>query len=524
MNGGCQSLLGAGGILFALSSAGLLASAASSAPLSALEARGKELYLYGTQKLAPEPTVLLGPDSTPASARFATCASCHGEDGGGRPEGNIVPPDIGWRQLSKPQERVSANGRAHPAFSEETLAQAISLGIDPAGNRLDPIMPRYELLPDQMAALVAYLKAIEADQAPGVSPETIHIAAVMPAGGASPASAAMQGAIAAYCAELNARGGVYNRRIEVKFIAEEQPESAVAHLEALLKDRSIFAVLATIGYAQDIAQLAEREQTPMIGVEDISGVNDKVRRYGFYLLPGVPAQMRVLVDYVVKSVEKPLRAAILYPSVATADDARKAIKQQSAKHQLAPPIEQAYTAGSLDVSSTIASLDAKGIDTIFFLGSSDELIELIAAANASNFHPWLLFPGSTVAPTIFDAPRKLAEKVLFSAPMLPDDASKDGDFLALQQKYGLTKRHLAAQAVVYCAARLFAQVLKDVGRQLSHAKFLSALESVRDFDAGVMHRIAFGPRERVGSPGAYVIGVEFTPRRFKAVSDWLAPN
>ncbi len=67
-----------------------------------------------------------------------------------------------------------------PAYNEASLKSAIRDGIDAAGNAFGPFMPRYELTDEELDILVAYLKTLSTDPAPGVTDQEIHFATVVP--------------------------------------------------------------------------------------------------------------------------------------------------------------------------------------------------------------------------------------------------------------------------------------------------------------------------------------------------------
>jgi len=80
------------------------------------------------------------------------CAGCHGEDGrGGRPVPMlaIVPPDIRYSALA---------GRG---YDDGLIARAIVAGLNARGQPLDPAMPRWQPSAQDLAALLAYLKALD---------------------------------------------------------------------------------------------------------------------------------------------------------------------------------------------------------------------------------------------------------------------------------------------------------------------------------------------------------------------------
>jgi mono/diheme cytochrome c family protein len=80
------------------------------------------------------------------------CASCHRPDGsGGMKFGNVTAPDLRAPGLDAAYHN-----------DDRLLARAILRGIDPAGNPLDRVMPRWQgqFTTDQTAALIGYLKRL----------------------------------------------------------------------------------------------------------------------------------------------------------------------------------------------------------------------------------------------------------------------------------------------------------------------------------------------------------------------------
>ena len=69
----------------------------------------------------------------------------NGKDGKGRPEGGVTPSNLTWAALTTNYEGKRKSGRTHPAYDERSLKKAITMGIDPAGNKLHPTMPKYKM-------------------------------------------------------------------------------------------------------------------------------------------------------------------------------------------------------------------------------------------------------------------------------------------------------------------------------------------------------------------------------------------
>jgi len=86
------------------------------------------------------------------------CANCHGAEGhGGTVHIRMYSfdvPDITWPTLTGQYED-------HQPFTEETVKQAITQGVDPAGNSLEYPMPRWQMSAQDITDLVAYIKTLK---------------------------------------------------------------------------------------------------------------------------------------------------------------------------------------------------------------------------------------------------------------------------------------------------------------------------------------------------------------------------
>jgi mono/diheme cytochrome c family protein len=92
-----------------------------------------------------------------------SCVSCHGEDGrGGKPVMmcSEVPPDIRYSALTS-EEMEHEEGEEHPPYNETTIKRAITQGLNPAGEELDPCMPRWAISENDLNDLIFFLKELD---------------------------------------------------------------------------------------------------------------------------------------------------------------------------------------------------------------------------------------------------------------------------------------------------------------------------------------------------------------------------
>jgi len=159
-------------VMFALL---LGAHAVTAAELTPQQLRGRAIYRTGESSSGTPITAMTGAEDVEVPATVLPCASCHGRDGRGRAEGGVTPSNLQWDALAKPYEVATAGGRTHPPYTMPALKRAITMGTDPARNRLLPSMPRYRLTITDLDDLIAYLPLLGTDHDPGITDDTISV-------------------------------------------------------------------------------------------------------------------------------------------------------------------------------------------------------------------------------------------------------------------------------------------------------------------------------------------------------------
>ena len=118
----------------------------------------------------------------------AACVSCHRRSGLGTTEGRIVIPPIAGRYLFHARKTdfdeadlpyIESERSNRDPYTDATLARAIREGLDSEGTPLGYLMPRFALGDADMAALLDYLKKLEARRAPGVTDTLLHFATII---------------------------------------------------------------------------------------------------------------------------------------------------------------------------------------------------------------------------------------------------------------------------------------------------------------------------------------------------------
>lgn len=500
--------------------------------LTPQERRGKQIYLRGASDSGREIFAYIGDESVEVPGSTMACASCHGLNGEGKPEGGVVPSNLVWEALTKPYGVSHTGGRTHPPYTERALELAITRGLDPAGHRLSNVMPRYQMSREDMDALVAYLKRLGKDLDPGVSDGRIVIGTVLPArSDLAGVGQAVRAVTTAYFEEVNSRNGIYNRKLELKFVeTADTPAATAEKVRRFIQDEQVFAMTSafTAGADKELASLMDELGVPLVGpITLYPQVGHPLNRNVFYLVSGMDGLGRALVNFASQnsSAEKP-GAAVVYPEGGLSGSVAEAIKDQCQKKGCGVPQPYVYQNGRFDAAACAKELSRAGRSVVFFLGTGEAALALMKEADRLRWSPLLYLPGAAVGEGVFDAPLSFNRKVFISFPTSPADQSAEGveEFRALAAKYRLPATHVSAQVSAYSAAKVLSEGLKRAGRELSREKLVEALEGLNEYSTGLSPAITYGPNRRVGASGAYVITVDLESRKFLPVSPWVDTN
>ncbi|HUP60943.1 MAG TPA: c-type cytochrome [Thermoanaerobaculia bacterium] len=324
-----------------------------SAGLTPEELRGRQIYRSGESPSGTPIVALVGTEDLELPATSLPCMSCHGRDGRGKQEGGISPSNLQWSSLTRPYSVPNASGRAHPPYTPTLVKRAITMGRDPAKQRLHVAMPRYRISMRDADDLVAYMARIGTDLDPGLTDAEITLGVLVPP---TAEGNAIRETVAAWFERVNAGGGIYGRRVR------------------LSDDREPFAIVyaQTAAGASDIEEMAATRGIPTIAPFRM-GTGD-TNRYLFALVAGVEEQSLALIEAAGTKVRI---------------------------------ISDARTAG---IAARLAAHSDPASRTILFLSNPDKLAALVRSGTAGT----ILIPAAFASDAIVSTPR--ATRILVAMP------------------------------------------------------------------------------------------------------------
>jgi ABC-type branched-subunit amino acid transport system substrate-binding protein len=332
----------------------------------------------------------------------------------------------------------------------------------------------------------------------------------------------MKDVFAAYFDNVNSRGGIFNRKIEMQ-VADAGPGGAATATAAqdLIRKQQVFAFVGGLSAGADaeLAALARNEEVPFIGPSTLLPYAETpVNRYLFYLLPGVAEQAVSLVNFAAERPElRKGRAAIVYVDNSLTLAAAAAAEEQFKKIEWTVDVRKADSSKSFDARHLISDLKAKDAQVLFFFGNGKEQAALLSEAAAAGWAPHFFFLGVLSGKQLPAEPvAQFKEKIFVAFPTVPADITREGmaEFRSLHEKYKFAPRHTASQLSAFAAAKVFIEALTRAGKDLSREKLVVMLETLYDYDTGTTPHITFGPNRRVGSVSAHVVPLNVLNQEF----------
>jgi ABC-type branched-subunit amino acid transport system substrate-binding protein len=494
-----KALCNSGGLFPAIGALGVLmfSSLAWTTPsLSETESRGKRIYELGIGRR--EISVHLYGTRLGGNATEFPCIRCHGEDGSGGSEGGVFIADIKPSALSTPAGHKKSIG-LRPAYTPVLLARAVRKGINPAGSKLHPLMPRYQIVDDDLRDLLTYLSRLGNQPIPGVNDTTIRIGTITPTiGPLSEIGHDVQKLLVVAFDQINRDGGIFGRRLELASWATA--DALVADIES----NPPFCLIAGLGI--DFQSISYRKLAgsglTVIGPLAIaeSSVADSARNV-FFIQSSLSDQAKVLVDFA-KDDSSLISgaAALLFTDDVYGRSAAEGVRAQARSRGLNLISDQMISAPFLLSKDVWKNLDGNNIDMVFFFGHAMFLRDFLAKKRFSSRKITLLGSadlGGYYA-GIYDRSAIKAAYLSSSVVTLHSGEQYFPKFKATMEAAQLTPRHRAVLESAYAGGRILEATLVAIGRDISRRKLVQHLERTNQLITGVTPPITFNINRHTG--------------------------
>jgi ABC-type branched-subunit amino acid transport system substrate-binding protein len=385
-------------------------------------------------------------------------------------------------------------------------------------------MPRYLLTREDLDDLVFFLKALGSDADPGLTDRAIVVGTILPPSSSlGELSRAVRSVLVAYFEEVNRRGGLYGRRLELRCAeAPEASEDRLGEARRFLGRRDTFALVAPFlaGAEDAVAEAARAENVPVVGPFTSSPKSGSPpNRYVFYLHSSLADQARALALFADGRLAGRKPSAILL----FAEDDEEARSASQAVRAECLRLGWGRVEGPSRVPPD--QPDRMKFDVAFVLSPGCREVEGLLAAGPTGRGPLVLIPGALAGKEVLDWASDVRDRLFLSFPTLPLDISPDGsaEYGRLAAAYKLPEGYRSSQIEALAAAKVLVEALTAAGRGVGRETLIDQLEHFYQRPTGLTRPITFGPNRRFGTRGAYIAGVAASRAKLVPVGGYIEP-
>jgi len=521
----------AGGLLF-LSSL-LFATVSSAATLSI----GERIYREGVLPSGEPVQAVLRGDVLVDGTTF-TCISCHLSSGLGSFEGTVRTPPTNGVKLYQPL-KISYNTSGvlrapmlRPAYTDQSLAEALRAGVNSSGQALNDVMPRYMLDDPDMAALIAYLKSLSSQPSPGVYDGKLHFATVITQDVSAEEQEALMVPLENYITKRNNQVKVYEsspklaRVTEVmfgtkqavsmklslsKWMLKGPPETWRSQLDEYYANDPVFALVGGItkGGWKPVHDFCEENRIPCILPITDYPVVSGTDWYTLYYSKGYYQEGESAARYL-NSRENPVNDEAVVQVVRDSPEGR-ALSEGFVATWLAlgrkTPVTVTLKEGETLTSDILHGLAVKEKTPCILLWDGPEALPALDLLATGNDRPdTVIVSSGYLGKSLWTLGDQAREFTCLTYPYrLPQDEARQKAYLMTKGKMDVKGDAELVLKRTHSLILVLAQAVMDLRGDYYRDRFLDAISMMQDLQAPLYERLSFGPGQRYASKGCYIV-------------------
>ena len=326
-------------------------------------------------------------------------------------------------------------------------------------------------------------------------------------------------ALQIWLAQVNEAGGIHGRKIRlIVYDDGGSPQEALAAVRRLIDQDRVFALVAgsISGATLPVVPLINRAGIPFVAsISSNRRLLDPFSRYIFRVYPNEIAQANGLIDYVIPRVGLK-RPAMIYTSNDYGVGGHEAVTQRlREKYNLQLIGAERYNTGDQDFSAQLLRIKQANPDGVFVWAFAAEAGIIVRQAKELGI-PAPLFGGGATATPLFPrgaGPAGVGFIADFVLPVLPESSTAPAVVKyreALKKLYpsGLPPgRPSEYDLAGYGAGKIVEEGLRRAGRELTREKFIEALETLKEFDTGVLFPVTYAKDKHEASSQAQIVRI-----------------
>lgn len=347
----------------------------------------------------------------------------------------------------------------------------------------------------------------------GVTSASILVGTSLPESGPAGAYGVVANGERAYFDYVNARGGVYGRKLKLSVLDDGyDPARTKANVQNLVLSKGVFALIGVLGTANNLAvrPFIDQQQVPLVyPATGSSMMAHPFDRYVFALQVTYTVEGKVLTDYATKTLHA-RRLGVLYQNDDFGLEGLNSVKARAARDGASVVDAEPYELTQADLSPQALKLQQAGVDAVIIYAVPGPFITFVSTAPKVGLSAKLLSSTVALSYGVIRALGAAAQGVFFDdyATLPGADNPQAALYRSVVTKYGdpVNTPVDTFTEVGVGAAQVFVEGLRRAGHDLTRETFIRALETLHNYSA-LTGNLTYTAHSHSGVQGAYVVQV-----------------
>jgi branched-chain amino acid transport system substrate-binding protein len=326
--------------------------------------------------------------------------------------------------------------------------------------------------------------------------------------------------------EVNEKGGVHGRKI--KLIVEDhgyQVPRAVQAANKLINNDKIFAMVGALGTPMNNAVFGEQLGKGVPNLFPFTAARSMVaplHPLKFQTISTYYDQVRAATKHFVGQGKT--KVCAMYQDTDFGHEVRDAVRDQAKASKVEVAAEATYGPADTEFVAPITKLKAAGCNLVVMGSIIKDSIQSVGTAHKLGWTD-VTFVGQAASydPIVAGAPGGIMEGFYSGTGMpyaYPDTSGETIKAWSAKYKARTGQDPNSAAQYAYVGSDIIVKALEAAGKELTRAKFLAALETIKDYKPMFPGpTISFGPNRHLGTSATFLAKVE--GGRWKVVAENL---
>ncbi len=330
--------------------------------------------------------------------------------------------------------------------------------------------------------------------------------------------------IEAYLEYVNQNGGIHGRKIEWKWYDDGyKPQDAVANMKRLVEQDQVFCILINQGTSPVMAVVPYLEQKkvplmfPFQGSSKLHG-----KKYVFTSFTYYDTQTQIVTRWLVEK-KGFKRIGIIYQDDSYGKFFLNTLKKEFEAKGLKIAAAESVKRGATDVAPQVAKIAQAGLDACLLALVPGPGAQVLKEAAKIGLKKTKLISSGPLTDEKFLILSGGVGEGVWGLSLWPDPVRDDSpamqEYRKILKKYRPGHEPNRYNLYGYFYTKLFCEGLKRAGKDLTREKLIQAMESIQNWENGIIPPVSFGPGDHQAQDQGFMVEVQ--GGRFVPISGWL---